>query len=87
MFCVVVAVLFDEILRMMLGHVTYICFSSKDSLWLQASLPVWCGGLGIRIAVQLAPLAFLSCVAGILPLLSIKFYLSMFALSLTLRLM
>ena len=47
-----------------MSHVTNICFSSDDNLWLQASLPVRYGGLGIRCAVQLAPSAFLSSVEG-----------------------
>ena len=55
---------FDEILKRMLGLVTNICFSSEESVWLQASLPVRFGGLGIRRAVQLAPSAFLSSVAS-----------------------
>ena len=35
-----------------------------DGSWLQATLPVRAGGLGVRRAVQLAPSAFLSSAAG-----------------------
>ena len=35
-----------------------------DSCWLQASLPINSGGLGIRSAVMLAPSAYLASAAG-----------------------
>ena len=39
-------------------------FGEDDSTWLQATLPVKLGGLGIRNAVQLAPSAFLASAAA-----------------------
>jgi len=36
----------------------------EDDNWMQASLPVWAGGLGIRGAEALAPSAFLASVSG-----------------------
>ena len=36
----------------------------SESSWLQASLPVKAGGIGIRRATQLAPSAFLASAAG-----------------------
>ena len=36
----------------------------NDSAWLQATLPVRAGGLGIRRAVQLASSAYLASAAG-----------------------
>jgi hypothetical protein len=39
-----------------------------ETVWLQASLPVSSGGLGVRSAVQLAPSAFLASAAGCLAL-------------------
>ena len=55
---------FDDIFKRMLGLVMNICFSSEESIWLQASLPVRFGGLGIPRAVQLALSAFQSSVAS-----------------------
>ena len=57
---------FDELLRL---NITKICnLSLTDDQWLQASLPVWSGGLGVRSVVMLAPSAFLASAAGTLPL-------------------
>ena len=55
---------FDEVIRRILSRICNIPFSANDNLWLQASLPVRSGGLGIRSAVQLAPSAFLSSIFG-----------------------
>ena len=41
-----------------------------DSSWLQASLPVDYGGIGVRRATQLAPSAFLASAAGSSALIS-----------------
>jgi len=38
----------------------------NDDQWAQAALPVWNGGLGIRSAQMLAPLAFLASAASTL---------------------
>jgi len=38
----------------------------NDSQWIQATLPVRCGGLGIRRSTQVAPSAFLASVAGVM---------------------
>ena len=56
--------LFDDVLRGILSTVCNIPIALCDSLWKQASLPVRCGGLGVRSVVHLAPSAFLSSVAG-----------------------
>ena len=55
---------FDEVIWRILTRICNIPFSTSDILWLQASLPVRSGGLGIRSAVQLAPSAFLSSIFG-----------------------
>ena len=60
--------LFDEVLRGILGSVCNISLSLNEQLWIQASLPVRLGGLGSRSAIHLAPSAFLASVAGSLEL-------------------
>ena len=54
--------LYDNELRNMLSSIpnTFL----DDRAWLQASLPVKSGGLGIRSAVHLAPSAYLASFAG-----------------------
>jgi hypothetical protein len=59
---------FDVELRRCLSQVLNI--SLDDSQWMQASLPVKDGGLGIRKACQLAPSAFLASAAGSADLIS-----------------
>ena len=54
---------FDNILRSITNEVLNVNLVS-ESAWLQASLPVSEGGLGIRSAAQLAPSAFLASAAG-----------------------
>ena len=54
---------FDCLLRSTLSAVLNINLSD-NLVWLQASLPVSNGGLGVRSAVQLAPSAFLASAAG-----------------------
>ena len=53
---------YDDELRALVSRITNVPL--EDPAWSQASLPVRCGGLGIRSAVQLAPSAFLSSAAG-----------------------
>ena len=54
--------LYDNELRNMLSSITNTFLD--DRAWLQASLPVKSGGLGIRSAVHLAPSAYLATFAG-----------------------
>ena len=54
---------FDDILRSTLSNIVNINLDS-ESAWLQASLPVKAGGIGIRRATQLASSAFLASAAG-----------------------
>ena len=53
---------FDELLRRILSSICNMPIATMDKLWMQASLPVRYGGLGLRSVVQLAPSAFLSSV-------------------------
>ena len=64
--CFAVPALFeyDNVLCSILSRVSNCDLSAHDSAWLQASLPVKLGGLGIRSAVQLAPSAFLASSAA-----------------------
>ena len=58
-------VAYDDELRSILSSICNIHFDdSNDPSWIQASLPVKSGGLGLRIAVQLAPSAFLASAAA-----------------------
>jgi len=57
---------FDSLLRTALSRIT--TSTSSDSQWLQASLPVKSGGLGIRRVSSLALPAFLATAASTLPL-------------------
>ena len=54
---------FDDVLRHLLSNIVNIPLSN-ESAWLQASLPVRAGGIGIRRTVQLAPSAYLASAAG-----------------------
>ena len=54
---------FDDILRSTLSSIVNIHLDS-ESAWLQASLPMKGGGIGIRRATQLAPSAFLASAVG-----------------------
>ena len=51
---------YDNTLRLILSEVTNTAVASDDRAWMQASLPVKLGGLGVRSAVELAPSAFLA---------------------------
>ena len=53
---------FDSLLRSLLSSILNI--NLTDPAWSQASLPVRCGGLGVRSATLLAPSAFLASAAG-----------------------
>ena len=55
---------FDYLLRSLLGEIANISIMDDDRAWMQASLPVGSGGLGVRSATQLAPSAFLASAAG-----------------------
>ena len=57
---------FDGILRASLASVTNVAFD--DIAWVQASLPVADGGLGVRSVALLAPSAFLASAASTLAL-------------------
>ena len=57
---------FDDNLRAGLSRILNV--NLNDDQWLQASLPVGDGGLGIRSARMLAPSAFLASAASTLPL-------------------
>ena len=54
---------YDSVLRSILSSVTNCPLVQDKKAWLQASLPVKLGGLGIRRAVQVAPSAYLSSTA------------------------
>ena len=61
--------MYDRELRSTLSEVLNINLEDEAS-WLQASLPVGYGGVGVRRAVQLAPSAFLASAAGSLDLIN-----------------
>jgi hypothetical protein len=50
----------DNLLRSIVSRITNIDFRPEDPSWLQATLPINSGGLGIRSASHLAPSAFLA---------------------------
>ena len=54
---------FDDLLRRMLSDIINVCLESS-SAWLQASLPVSTGGIGIGSTAQLALSAYLAFAAG-----------------------
>ena len=53
----------DDVLGNMLRNILNVDLA-LESTWLQATLPVRMGGIGIRRAVQLAPCAYLASAAG-----------------------
>ena len=57
---------FDDTLRTGLSRILNVDLSNGQ--WLQASLPVGNGGLGVRSAMMLAPSAFLASAASTLQL-------------------
>ena len=54
---------FDEVLQSILSQVLNINLS-QEMAWMQASLPIRVGGLGVRRTAQLAPPAYLASAAG-----------------------
>ena len=62
---------YDHILRETLGSVTNTLLTENDPAWMQASLPVKLGGLGVRSAAQVAPSAYLASVAATEELVSL----------------
>ena len=59
---------FDDSLRSILSDVLNVDLASNNA-WLQASLPVRVGGIGVRQATQLAPSAYLASATGCLDLI------------------
>ena len=55
---------YDKTLRSIVSGITNIHFEEPHPAWLQATLPVKLGGLGVWSAVQLAPSAFLASAAA-----------------------
>ena len=55
---------YDDLLRSMISKITNNYLNQDDPAWLQATLPIGSGGLGIRSAVHLAPSAFLASADG-----------------------
>ena len=62
---------YDELLCSIISRICNVNLSVSDTAWLQASLPVSAGGLGLRSAVQLSPSAFLASAATSAELMSI----------------
>ena len=56
--------LYDQELQSIVSNICNNHFSEDDPAWLQATLPIRIGGLGIRRAVQLAPSAYLASAAA-----------------------
>ena len=46
---------FDEVVKRILSCISNTSFSKDEFIWMQASLPVRLGGLGVHSAVHLAP--------------------------------
>ena len=55
---------YDSTLKSIVSTIANVHFGEDDSTWLQATLPVKLGGLGIRNAVQLGSSAFLASAAA-----------------------
>ena len=55
---------YDVLLRSILSNITNIRFEDNQSSWIQATLPVSKGGLGIRSAIHLVSSAFLASADG-----------------------
>ena len=54
----------DDILRSSSSAIVSVDFENNDRAWMQATLPVIAGGLGILSGVELAHSAFSTSVAG-----------------------
>ena len=50
-----VLIKYDNVLREILGAITNVLLPADNPAWLQVSLPVKLGGIGIRHATQIAP--------------------------------
>ena len=61
---------YDSTLRAIISSVTNTPLTQKDEAWLQATLPVRFGGLGVRSAAHVAPSAYLSSTAASADLVS-----------------
>ena len=61
---------YDSILRSITSSVTNTPLAQDEAAWIQASLPVKMGGLGVRRASQVAPSAYLSSSASTADLVS-----------------
>ena len=61
---------YDSTLRTIVSSVTNTPLAQSEDAWLQASLPVRWGGLGVRSAVHVAPSAYLSSTAASAELVS-----------------
>jgi len=55
---------YDNHLKSIVSEITNIHFPNESPSWIQATLPVRSGGLGIRSAVQVAPSAYLASTAA-----------------------
>ena len=55
---------FDQLLMSIVSQITNIHFHIDDPAWMQATLPVGSGGLGLRSAALLAPSDFLASAVG-----------------------
>ena len=55
---------YDDTLRETLSIVANTRLAAEDPTWIQATLPVILGGLGIHSAAQIAPTAYLASVAA-----------------------
>ena len=62
--------IYDNILKSSTSRITNVPLGDSDTAWTQASLPAKHRGLGIRIAVQFAPSAFLASAVGFSGLVS-----------------
>ncbi len=60
---------YDHLLRSIVSDITNCCLD--NSAWTQCSLPVSLGGLGIRSALHLAPIAYLASTAASVDLVSL----------------
>ena len=61
---------YDSVLRSITSSVTNIPLVQDEVAWIQASLPVRLGGLGVHHALQVAPSAYLSSLASTADLVS-----------------
>ena len=55
---------YDEVLKSIVSEITNVHFGDRSASWIQATLPVKLGGLGIRRAEEIAPCAYLASTAA-----------------------